>query len=169
MQERLTALKTGQSAIHVSESGAQGNVQFSTIGKYYTPASATLPYPGLDGHPRRIIPTPVSVAMSQPPAVIMKSSDQIRQETAELSEKLENEKTQQEELAKKAKKRNVFQVDDFIGFSSVEQQATEEDILESNAQFSGTKMSTIGNIFIPSEEETRICDEVRGVMHQNFP
>ena len=33
MQERLTALKTGQSAIHVSESGAQGNVQFSTIGK----------------------------------------------------------------------------------------------------------------------------------------
>ena len=33
MRERVTALKTGQSAIHVSESGAQGNVQFSTIGK----------------------------------------------------------------------------------------------------------------------------------------
>ena len=78
MQERLTALKTGQPTINVSDSGAQGNVQFSTIGKYYTPASATLPYPGLDGHPRRIIPTPASVAMSQPPAVIMKSSDQIR-------------------------------------------------------------------------------------------
>ena len=51
----------------------------------------------------------------------------------------------------------------------MEQQATEEDMLESNAQFSGTKMSTIGNTFIPPEEETRIRDEVRAVMHQNFP
>ena len=60
MQKRVRALKTGQPAINVSESGAQGKVQFSTIGKYYTPASATLPYPGLDGHPRRIIPVTVS-------------------------------------------------------------------------------------------------------------
>ena len=71
MKERLTALKTGQPAINVSESGAQGDVQ---IGKYYTPASATLPYPGLDEHPRRITPIPVSVTM-RPPAVNVKSLD----------------------------------------------------------------------------------------------
>ena len=83
MKERLTALKTVQPGINVSESGAQGDVQ---IGKYYTPASVTLPYPRLDGHPRRIAPIPVSVTM-RPPAVTS-------------IERLENEKRQQEELAK---------------------------------------------------------------------
>ena len=71
MKERLTALKTGQPAITVSESGAQGDVQ---MGKYYTPASMTLPYPGLDGHPRRITPIPVSVTML-PLAINVKSLD----------------------------------------------------------------------------------------------
>ena len=87
MQERVTALKTGQPAINVSESGAQGNVIFSAVEKYYTPTNATLPYPGLDGHPRRIVPTPVSVNMLQTPAVTVKSPDQIRQETAEMIER----------------------------------------------------------------------------------
>ena len=107
--------------------------------------------------------------MSQPPAVIMKSSDQIIQETAELIEKLENEKTQQEEIAKKAKERNVFQMNDLTGFNGVGQQATEEETMESNDQLSGTNRSTIGNTFIPPEERARIRDEVRAVMHQNFP
>ena len=30
---------------------------------FSTPASMTLPYPGLDGHPRRITPIPVSLPM----------------------------------------------------------------------------------------------------------
>ena len=102
MKERLTALKTRQPAINVSESGAQGDVQ---IAKYYTPASATLPYPGLDGHPIRITPIPDSVTM-RPPAVTS-------------IERLEDEKKQQEKLAKELADKKVYQRDDFAGFSGM--------------------------------------------------
>ena len=98
MQERLTALMAGPSEIHVSESGAQGNVQFSAAEKYYTPASATLPYPGLDGHPRRITPIPVSVTMRSPAVTLI--------------ERLENEKKQQEELGKELERRHIKYMDD---------------------------------------------------------
>ena len=103
----MTALKTGQPAINVSESGAQGNVKFSTIENYYTLASATLPYPGLDGHPRRITPIPVSVTM-RPPAV-------------KLVERLENEKKQQEELAKELETRLTRDMHDSSIFSGMGQ------------------------------------------------
>ena len=42
----------------------------------------------------------------------MKSPDQIRQETADLIQRLENEKKQQEELAKKLREKSVYTVDD---------------------------------------------------------
>ena len=61
---------------------------------FATPASMTLPYPGLDGHPRRIVLTPVSAATSQSPATITRSPDQISQETAEFIQRQENEKKQ---------------------------------------------------------------------------
>ena len=95
MQKRVTALKIGQPAINVSESGAQRNVQFSTIGKYYTPASATLPYPGLDEHQRRIIPIPITPALSQPSSsAIQKSPEQIQREASELIQRLEKEQAE---------------------------------------------------------------------------
>ena len=96
MQERLTALRTGTPAINISGIEAQGNVQFSTAEnvkiqeRWSTPANMTLPYPGLDGHPRRIVPIPVSVNMTEPAIEVRKSSDQIRQETADLINRLEN-------------------------------------------------------------------------------
>ena len=100
MQKRFTALKTGQPAVMVSGIEGQGIVQNSTAEtndenqeKWYTPASATLPYPGLDGHPRRITPIPVSVTMSDPVTTV-KTPDQLRRETAELIQRLENEKRQ---------------------------------------------------------------------------
>ena len=40
---------------------------------------------------------------------------------------------------------------------------------ESQDQSSGTHRSTIGNTFIPPSEREMIRDEVRAVMHQNFP
>ena len=49
-----------------------------------------------EGQPKRIVPTPVSVATSQSPAEVMKSPEQLKQETADLTQRLENEKKQQE-------------------------------------------------------------------------
>ena len=40
------------------------NKEASTPFSFDTPASMTLPYPGLDGHPRRIVPTPISIPIS---------------------------------------------------------------------------------------------------------
>ena len=86
-----------------------------------------------------------------------------------MIERLESEKNQQDELIKKIAERNVFQMDDLTSFNGVGQQATEEETMESSDQLSGTNRSTIGNTFIPPEERARIRDEVRAVMHQNFP
>ena len=59
-----------------------------TLFSFDVPASKPPTYPGLDGHPRRITPIPISVAMSEPAVGVMKSPDQIRQETAELIQRL---------------------------------------------------------------------------------
>ena len=63
MQKRVAALKTGSPAKFVSQSGAQRRVWLGLVERFSTLASATLPYPGLDGHPRRITPIPVSLPM----------------------------------------------------------------------------------------------------------
>ena len=84
MQNRLTAIRTGPTAIHVSGSEGQGIVQIGTAKndenpeRWYTPASATLPYLGLDGHPRRIEPILVSVPISLATVVNPKNLDQMR-------------------------------------------------------------------------------------------
>ena len=72
MQKRVAALKTGSPANFVSQSGAQGKVQLGPVERFSSPASATLPYPGLDGHPRRIMPIPVTLPIlpSMTPAKI---------------------------------------------------------------------------------------------------
>ena len=145
MQKRFAALKIGQSAINVSRSEVQGNVQSTFMGGFYTPASVTVPYPGLDGHPRRIIPTPISTAVSQPPATVMKTPDQLRQETVELIQRLQKEQKEQEELARKIEARDVFAMCEKSG-ETKEKFGT----MEFEDQSGGTNRSTIGNIFIPS-------------------
>ena len=52
MQEKLTALRSSQ-----QETARPNSFNFDT------PASMTLPYPGLDGHPRRVTPIPVTLPM----------------------------------------------------------------------------------------------------------
>ena len=78
MQRRFTALKTGQpetttpasSKLYNTRNDEQGIIYTSAVENlsftenYSTPASMTLPYHGLDGHPRRITPIPISVANS---------------------------------------------------------------------------------------------------------
>ena len=72
--------------------GRQVSGGFDTPFSFSTPASATLPYPGLDGHPRRIIPSPISVASPQPAFTVGKSPEEIRGGVDELIQKLESEK-----------------------------------------------------------------------------
>ena len=99
LQARLTAVRTSGPTMNVSQGMTQGILQTGTAEeqkneeKWYTPASATLPYPGLDGHPtRRIIPTPISLAMSEPATTFQKSPDQLKQETDDLIQRLCKEK-----------------------------------------------------------------------------
>ena len=75
MQKRVAALKTGSPANFVSQSGAQGKVQLGPVERFSSPASATLPYPRLDGHPRRITPIPVTLPIlpSTTPAMVARS------------------------------------------------------------------------------------------------
>ena len=58
MQEKLDALRSGQQMTARSEIKNSFN--------FDTPASMTLPYPGLDGHPRRITPIPVTLPIPPP-------------------------------------------------------------------------------------------------------
>ena len=142
MQRRFTALRSGQ-----KESARKG---VTTPFNFDTPTSMTLPYPGLDGHPRRIVPTPIFVAKSQSPAETTKSPDQPRQETAELIQRQETIKKQQEELTKKIRGRNVFTMDD------PENNETEDTELPETLSISGsgvTSQPTIGSTTISSSEE----------------
>ena len=92
VQRRFKALKTGQqettapvsSNLYNTRGNEQGIVYTSAVedlsfaGNYSTPATMTLPYPVLDGHPRQIVPIPIPTAISEPPATVMKSLDQLR-------------------------------------------------------------------------------------------
>ena len=99
-----------------------------------TIVSTPLPnYPGLDGHPRRITPIPLSIPISP-----VKVEKLVKPDEREA-------------------KRMV-----------TERTAAEEDTATSY-DHSGTNMSTIGNTFIPPEEERRIREQVRTEMRQLFP
>ena len=78
-----------------------GNPSFSRLIPMY------MPYPGLDGHQRRITPIPVSNVPAQPSvAAVQKSPEQIQKETSDLIQKLEREKAEQEALAKMYRETN---------------------------------------------------------------
>ena len=63
-------------------------------GNFSTPASVTLPYLGLDGHPRRITPIPTTPTLSQPSALnTPKSPEQLQREASELIQRLEKEES----------------------------------------------------------------------------
>ena len=153
-----------------------------------TPASATLPYPGLDGHPRRITPIPISPASSVAPVQTAKSPEQIKQETDDLIQRLRREKEEQEALAKEIEKRNVFTMDaaEFAGFNvnekSVKSQKTSERSAggarlddeqspsgQATSQYSGTHRSTIGDTTVATAEAAMIRREVRGALQQAVP
>ena len=61
-----------------------------------TPSSS---YPGLDGHPRRITPIPVSQNQS-PVQVMEKTPEEIQKGASDLIQRLENEKKAREDLAR---------------------------------------------------------------------
>ena len=65
----------------------------------------TFPYPGLDGHPRRITPIPISRAQNHPSdAAVIKSPEEIQRDASELIQRYEAEKTAAEALAEKYKR-----------------------------------------------------------------
>ena len=69
MKDQLVNLRAPVSKRESASNGFNSSFSFST------PTSATLPYPGLDGHPRRITPIPVSLPILPPitPATVVKS------------------------------------------------------------------------------------------------
>ena len=140
---------------------------FNSPFSFSTPASATLPYPGLDGHPRRIVPTPISVAISQSPVVILKSPDQLRQETAELIQRLESEKKEQAELVKRIVGRTVYTVDDLEDSQTGEKSEKTEEKEHTTYQVRGVSRPTIGETTISSKQAEMIWDEVHSA--ESFP
>ena len=65
------------------------------------PSSIPMPYPGLDGHQRRITPIPITPIASQPSVTaVSKPPEQVQREASDLIQKLEKEKAEQEALAK---------------------------------------------------------------------
>ena len=151
------------------------NAQF----KFDTPASMTLPYPGLDGHQRRITPIPISV----PSPSQEKASPTIRPpppsktgwywsdftggwwKTVELQR--EEKEAEERKKAEVAAQQKTVKNQQKVGIK-LSGDETEEFTAESKDQ-SGTTMSTIGNTFISPEEEQRIREQVRAEMRQLFP
>ena len=137
----------------VNEGDAQGTVQKNFDERFYTPASMTLPYPGLDGHPRRIKPIPISLPLppveKTPPQSVSKPLSNFGWYWSDLTGGWYKTNA----LIEAEKRSGVFHADD----------------LTISDQTSGTNRSTIGHTEIPSEERKRIHDEVTTVMRQNFP
>ena len=164
MQERLNTLRTSQAEVKVSGQEGQGISPSSTAEniqnqeKWYTPASATLPYPGLDGHPRRITPIPISLPLSQPSVPGLKVHPIPTYEEVWQGFRQRDAAFQRYYEEMKEKERQ-----------GVKQGTPDAATAESTDQFSGTNRSTIGNTYIPPEEEKKIRDDVRAVMHQRFP
>ena len=146
MQKRMAALKTGSPANFVSQSGAQGKVQMSSVERFSSPASMTLPYPGLDGHPRQITPIPISIP--EPPS-----------KSGWFWSALSNRWLKTPELIEKEK--------------LAELQAATEDEAESSikkgSQTSGSNRATIGETTISTSEAAMIRKEVQSAIRQAFP
>ena len=179
VRQRFKALKTGQqettaavsSTLYNTGDNEQGIAQTSAkedlsfAGNYDTPASMTLPYPGLDGHPRRIVPTPVSVATLQPPVVTQKSPEQLKQETDELIQRFRNEKEEAEKRAKEYADEFSFEAH----LKKAQKESTQMYECTATSKTGEESQPTIGATTISSKEEQWIRQEVRKIMGQNFP
>ena len=132
-----------------------GNPSFSR------PIPMSMPYPGLDGHQRRITPIPVSNVPAQPsvPAV-QKSPEQIQKETSDLIQKLDREKAEQEALAKMYKETN--EAEKRKGWAQIAKRVLgakfveEEKSTGSTSPSSGTNRPTIGSTTISTHEAETI-------------
>ena len=148
----------------------------------------TLPYPGLDGHKRRITPTPVP-ATKQLPAASLTDIAQFSPETAALVRKIENEKKQQEKLvaelerkrkeefAQEFEKINAIAMGGVVQQKSVKDQkkggiinAEREDEMTAGSvsESSGVSRPTIGTTTIASSEAAEIRDAVRSELRETF-
>ena len=160
LQAWLTAVRTSGPSKNESQEMNQGIDYAGPGAKVVNPRNTTMPYPGLDGHPRRITPIPLSLPLppreNASPKPISVPSSKPGWYWSELSGgwfKTE-ELLQREQLEEERKKAAQEEAD---------------NTAESKDQSVGTNMSTIGNTSIPPTERERIRDEVRAVMRQNFP
>ena len=102
MQKRLEDLR--RPAVTEKTEKEEKHVTFN----FDIPTTKPSPYPGLDGHPRRITPIPISRAPVQPsPVVVYKAPDEIQREATELIQRLEAEKAAGEALAEKRRKAHM--------------------------------------------------------------
>ena len=138
MREQLDNLRAPVNKGEITSKGFNSSFRFST------PASATLPYPGLDGHPRRITPIPVSVPL--PP--IEKPLIQ------PVSEPLSKFGWYWSELAQGwYKTTELVEAEKRAG---IHEGAGGEEDTAPNSQISGINRSTIGNTTISTAEASKI-------------
>ena len=138
------------------------------------PSSIPMPYPGLDGHQRRIILIPVTPTVSQPSVTaVSKSPEQIRREASELIQKLEREKVEQEALVKlyretseEEKRKGWEQIPQGVFGARV---VEEEKSAGSTSPSNGANRPTIGSTTISMQQAEITREELRETVARAFP
>ena len=133
-------------------------------------------YPGLDGHPRRIVPTPVSIPITPNP-----TPAEVYQSFRERDARMEQEIQQRAAQMKAEKEKRIeTQSVDKVGMEpekSVKNQKTSErntggandddkrqQFGQATSHYSGTSRSTIGDTTIATAEASMIRREVRDAL-----
>ena len=184
MKARLDEIR--QPVIEEKPENVQKETQFNfdvptsvTVNPVYTPISSPFHYPGLDGHPRRITPIPMSIPgipismglssgqskpVGQPDPdqglTFAEELEQIRKRDEAAMAKLEKEMAQAE-IQKSVKKQEKEGVPMAKGVSGASSSAT--------SQYSGVNRPTIGSTTMSSGEAAKIRDEVRSELRKMFP
>ena len=147
--------------------------------EFDTPAGATMPYPGLDGHPRRITPTPIFPTEGKTDQPTPEQLAKCQQLNAEMAEMWKQEKAKRDrDVSTKGKMagtgvqmyteksvKNTKMSEQVAG--GADDGATE--MSPAASQYSGTHRSTIGATTISTAEAATIRREVRGALQQAFP
>ena len=166
MKDRLDAIRQPATSEEKNEK-EQKNIPFQ-----FTPISSPLYYPGLDGHPRRIVPTPILTPEIPTSAMLGCSPDKqlTFEEEVEEMRKRRDESVAKLEMATSTV--NVQKSEKNIKMGEqVKDRANDDAALRSPAtsQYSGTHRSTIGDTTISTAEAATIRREVRGALQQAFP
>ena len=143
-----------------------GNFSSDSGSKFNLGAVPSTSYIGLDRHPQRITPIPVSSAQNQPkvPAV-PRSPEEVQRDIAESIKKQEMEKAERARVVTQYKSKGCN--DDSMLQKTTPDSAV--DLINSMEQSGGANRPTIGSTAISSAEAERIKKKMRDCVQQVFP